>query len=1439
MNRLVSSVIGGQQYNTRYDAAGRVVEEWTKVEDLPEVQADAAPIAPIEPKRPVDPGPDAPQAAKDRYQALLTQYNIDYAAYQVALADYAEQQAEYGDQLSFIARLVKSKAKSGYERHAMSYDSVGRSAVTEGYNDDGSVKFRQTNNKYDAAGNVVESVSFSTVGDDMSQIYTSTYGAGVNGSVLLSSEGYMRGESGKLSGRTGATAKSVMVYNADGKMIAVNFEEPVSGASPKSGPKSKFFVLDAQGNILKAVEVDKNAPTQEQYQVIANGQLQLRYSRNYGDFGGDMTGEQKESFWRGYNLNASQNPLIDDPVTSNGTPANGGNVVVANDGDTLQTIAQRIYGDASLWYKLAEANKLQPGQALHGGQALTAPAYMSGVSLEQNFNNGKLVGSTMPNLPSPPPPKSRFGFLAKIVAIIVFVVVCVVTGGGAAGVALAAMSSALAEQHATNMLNGNFNFKRFVKRTVNPFSGNLKDFARTFYDPLGNGDHEYMDYKAVAKAGAIAFVSAGVGSYVSSAVGGAVTKGINSAMGVASSSVATAIGTQVGMFAASTLSTALTSEHFSWKAVAASYAAQNAGNYVSEQIGAYIGKDGSVLSGSLGKYAQKAIMSAAQNISYQVIKNDHVDWKAVGVSTLATVGNALIKNNVDLFGGKGSFGDYAAHGVLGGYLSERRGGNFIDGMVEGAGHQIMDDAINDPGVIFGGVFGSSVKKGPSFTEQVAAQKRQGIFGNDKTLDGTNGASAAASSSDGNADSEALKRFMSSYAKQQQRDDERHQARLEQIIEQKLAASEFEQGAALTVVEQNAVAPQRGAEQRFANGELVKFDGTGTVPIGQVTSSDFKLLGEERYVGGSRAATYAGFDGAGNLFTNASDTRGKYQFYGRPEGATATFQDVLDNATDPQQRLELLKYRFERWNVGAGEYAALGLDLNPGDPRFTEMQQRANGMRDAVGSFSLMTAGGVAGLMTGGLAFGAVRTLGAPLATSAWGAIGVTGAAGVSAGFVGDLTSQGIENVAYFASGKAIGHFGINKTELAFSAGFGLAPILPSVIRQTAAEARAVGMPDWNIAFTKPTSVRSVAETVQFERIGGSGSLVSSEIASGTRTPSIISTEIGGANSSLSPKFRGECFVAGTLVHTEEGTKVIEDVAVGDRVAARNEFTGETSWRAVKQLFTIDDKIIVNVTLRDSLGELERISATNEHPFFVQDERWRAAKDLLPGDQVVILKGGCAEVVSVEVDDERATAYNFEVADVHTYFVGTIGVWVHNSSVINWAEVKGANTALVNSEVSALERMAANNRVGSPMADLRKAYEQAKGKVDFAHIEADIDFSRIPAKQVMGGHFSTSPRLKIMQGTEQVGQNGSIRAQIELQAPDGIFYPKTNGQGYSTMTPDTWSLARAKGEMSNAWLNRSLVSGSTYQGMSSGVSFKFFAPNNTSVHLWRGYPEYTP
>ncbi|WP_281718221.1 hypothetical protein [Pandoraea apista] len=108
----------------------------------------------------------------------------------------------------------------------------------------------------------------------------------------------------------------------------------------------------------------------------------------------------------------------------------------------------------------------------------------------------------------------------------------------------------------------------------------------------------------------------------------------------------------------------------------------------------------------------------------------------------------------------------------------------------------------------------------------------------------------------------------------------------------------------------------------------------------------------------------------------------------------------------------------------------------------------------------------------------------------------------------------------------------------------------------------------------------------------------------------------------------------------------------------------------------------------------------------------------------------------------------------------------------------------------------------------------------------------------GGHFSTSPMVDIVPGTETVGANGTINAQVKLLGSDGNFYLKTNNGGFSSLTPDSWSLAQAKGEMSQAFLGRSQLPNGQWFGSSISVDFRFFPPAN-NVPLWRGYPIYTP
>ena len=142
-------------------------------------------------------------------------------------------------------------------------------------------------------------------------------------------------------------------------------------------------------------------------------------------------------------------------------------------------------------------------------------------------------------------------------------------------------------------------------------------------------------------------------------------------------------------------------------------------------------------------------------------------------------------------------------------------------------------------------------------------------------------------------------------------------------------------------------------------------------------------------------------------------------------------------------------------------------------------------------------------------------------------------------------------------------------------------------------------------------------------------------------------------------------------------------------------------------------------------------------------------------------------------------------------------------------------------------------------DLRAAYQQARNQIDFSHIEADVTLdgsgNLLGAK---GGHFSTSPMVDIVPGTETVDANGVISAQVNLQGPDGAFYLKTNNGDYSTLTPGDWSLAQAKGEMSQAFLGRVQQPNGSWIGSSNSVNFRFFPPTK-NVPLWRGYPLQTP
>ncbi|MBA4502905.1 polymorphic toxin-type HINT domain-containing protein [Marinobacterium marinum] len=133
------------------------------------------------------------------------------------------------------------------------------------------------------------------------------------------------------------------------------------------------------------------------------------------------------------------------------------------------------------------------------------------------------------------------------------------------------------------------------------------------------------------------------------------------------------------------------------------------------------------------------------------------------------------------------------------------------------------------------------------------------------------------------------------------------------------------------------------------------------------------------------------------------------------------------------------------------------------------------------------------------------------------------------------------------------------------------------------------------------------------------------------------------------------FPASTLIWTPTGPVPIEQLSVGDRVESRN-----TSG------FTDADQPIIQELSRTAPGyqridtEFGTLTATPEHPFWVQGKGWTEAKDLEWEDPIATLEGDVVAYGNTYVE-EPTRVYNFSVANTPNYFAGEAKAWVHNAN----------------------------------------------------------------------------------------------------------------------------------------------------------------------------------
>lgn len=146
-----------------------------------------------------------------------------------------------------------------------------------------------------------------------------------------------------------------------------------------------------------------------------------------------------------------------------------------------------------------------------------------------------------------------------------------------------------------------------------------------------------------------------------------------------------------------------------------------------------------------------------------------------------------------------------------------------------------------------------------------------------------------------------------------------------------------------------------------------------------------------------------------------------------------------------------------------------------------------------------------------------------------------------------------------------------------------------------------------------------------------------------------------------------CFAAGTTVQGEQGPKDIENIRTGDLVWSHDDVTGKVGLRRVARTFVTLGQPLVEISIETSDGRSEKLKATPEHPFRVNDRGWVKAMNLQPGDNVFPLDGKPLRVSSVAPLEGVHTVYNFEVEEFHTYYVGEFHSLVHNSCGPDFAD----------------------------------------------------------------------------------------------------------------------------------------------------------------------------
>ena len=98
-------------------------------------------------------------------------------------------------------------------------------------------------------------------------------------------------------------------------------------------------------------------------------------------------------------------------------------------------------------------------------------------------------------------------------------------------------------------------------------------------------------------------------------------------------------------------------------------------------------------------------------------------------------------------------------------------------------------------------------------------------------------------------------------------------------------------------------------------------------------------------------------------------------------------------------------------------------------------------------------------------------------------------------------------------------------------------------------------------------------------------------------------------------------------------------------------------KTVLETYIWEDSKLIHLVING-----EEIITTETHPFYVKNQGFIKAGELIVGDELLDVNGNVllVENFDVELTDDSVKVYNFQVEDYHTYHVSGLGVLVHNA-----------------------------------------------------------------------------------------------------------------------------------------------------------------------------------